>query len=83
MIQTVYINDMGGLKDLVFAQQRNEFNGRYRSSFFHRGVADESFSLTTSLYRNCGDKERDPALKYSIIILCHQFKSRQLQLFKE
>lgn len=37
----------------------NESNGRYRSSYFYRGVPDESYSLTTSLYRNCGELQSE------------------------
>lgn len=55
MIKTVEIRTMEGAQALAFEQTRNESTGRYRSSFFYRGLVDESFSLTTSLYRNCGD----------------------------
>lgn len=47
---------MDEIKSLVFEQDRNPDNGRYRSSFFYRGMPDASFSLTTSLIRNCDDK---------------------------
>ena len=57
MIKTVKIDTMDGVKDLVFEQVRNEGTGRYRSSYFYRGVPDQSYSLTTSLYRNCGEKQ--------------------------
>lgn len=56
MIKTVYINDLDGIMGLAFEQERNAENGRFRSSFFYRGMPDASFSLTTSLNRNCGDK---------------------------
>ncbi len=56
MIQTVLIKDIEGIKDLAFEQTRNEANGRYRSSYFYRGMPDSSFDLSTSLARNCGDK---------------------------
>ena len=54
MIKTVYISTLDGVKDLLFEQERNAANGRYRSSFFYRGVPDASFDLSTSLQRNCG-----------------------------
>ncbi len=54
MIKTVSINTLDGVKDLLFEQERNTTNGRYRSSFFYRGVPDASFDLSTSLQRNCG-----------------------------
>ena len=55
MIKTVEIRTMEGVQNLVFEQTRNSNNGRYRSSYFYRGLPNESYSLTTSLYRNCGD----------------------------
>ena len=49
MITTIYIKNIDGVKDFVFEQKRNQDNGRFRSSFFYRGMPDQSFSLTTSL----------------------------------
>lgn len=54
MIKYVEIHSMEGVQKLLFEQTRNN-HGRYRSSYFYRGVPDESYSLTTSLQRNCGD----------------------------
>ena len=59
MITTTYINDFSGLAELLFKQERNKDNGRYRSSFFYRGMPNESFDLKTSLERNCGDKAKE------------------------
>lgn len=56
MINTIKIDTLDGIKDLLFDQERNADNGRYRSSFFYRGMPDASFDLSTSLTRNCGDK---------------------------
>ena len=56
MIKTIKIDSLDGVKDLVFEQERNKENGRFRSSFFYRGMPDPSFDLSTSLMRNCGDK---------------------------
>ena len=56
MITTIKLNTLNEVKDLLFEQKRNDENGRYRSSFFYRGMPDESYSLITSLSRNCGDK---------------------------
>ena len=55
MIKTVRIDSMEGIKDLLVEQERNTDNGRYRSAFFYRGMPDASFSMTTSLHRNCGE----------------------------
>ncbi len=54
MIQEVLINDINGIQNLLFEQERNKDNGRLRSSFFYRGMPDASFDLSTSLSRNCG-----------------------------
>ena len=56
MIKTVHIQSLDGVQKLLFEQKRNADNGRFRSSFFYRGMPDQSFSLLTSLARNCGGK---------------------------
>ena len=56
MIKTVKINTLDGVKDLLFEQERNKDNGRYRSAFFYRGMPDANYNLSTSLNRNCADK---------------------------
>ena len=56
MIKEVKIRSLKGIKDLILEQDRNPDNKRYRSSFFYRGMPDESFKLTTSLDRNCKGK---------------------------
>lgn len=56
MIKVVKIDTLDGAKDLLFEQERNVDNGRYRSSFFYRGMPSADFELSTSLNRNCGDK---------------------------
>ena len=54
-MKTVRIDSIDGIKELVFEQRRNEQNGRYRSSYMYRGLANAAFRLETSLKRNCGD----------------------------
>jgi len=61
MITIIQIDTLDGVKDLLFEQERNPDNGRFRSSFFYRGMPDASFKLSTSLSRNCG--ELAPALE--------------------
>ena len=56
MIKTVHINTLDEVKNLLFEQTRNEQNGRYRSSYFYRGLPNKDYSLITSLKRNCGSK---------------------------
>ena len=59
MIKRVKIDSFDGIKDLLFEQERNKDNGRYRSAFYYRGVPDAAYDLSTSLARNCGDKAKD------------------------
>ena len=59
MITTIKIKNLKGIKDLLLEQERNQENGRYRSSFFYRGMPDASFKLVTSLARNCKNKAPD------------------------
>lgn len=54
MIRTEHIDRIEGIKDLIFEQERNNENGRFRSSYIYRGMPDASFDLSTSLMRNCG-----------------------------
>jgi len=58
VIQTVKIDTLDGVKDLLFEQERNKDNGRFRSSFFYRGMPNADYDLSTSLSRNCGDKSK-------------------------
>ena len=55
-MQTIVIDTIDGIAQLVFEQQRNDQNGRYRSSYMYRGMPDVSYDLQTSLNRNCGEK---------------------------
>lgn len=56
MVKTVFLKTVDQIKNLVFEQERNPDNGRFRSSFFYRGMPDASYDLSTSLSRNCGGK---------------------------
>lgn len=56
MIQTVEINTMEDLFDMISDQEYREDLGRHRNLFIYRGEPDASFVLSTSLRRNCKDK---------------------------
>ena len=78
MVKTVEIRTMEGVQALAFEQTRNNSTGRYRSSYFYRGLPDESYSLTTSLYRNCGDHAatlEKPLLENFIKYVCIEYPS--------
>jgi len=65
MITTKYINTIEDLTTLMFEQERNKENGRYRSSYLYRGMPNESFKIITSLNRVCKDKAQ--TLEQSIL----------------
>lgn len=59
MITTVEVRTIDAVKDLLFEQTHNPHTGRYRSSYFYRGLPDAEFSLLTSLQMNCVDQSAD------------------------
>lgn len=59
MIQTYYINNFEELFDLIAEQPFNNDKKRYRSSFLYRGLVNDTYSLVTSLNRNCGYKQKE------------------------
>ena len=58
MIKTVYIEDMDHLYELLDEQEFRSDLKRNRNLFVYRGQPDASFKLTTSLARNCKDKQK-------------------------
>lgn len=58
MIRTVYIEDMDHLYELLNEQEFRSDLKRNRNLFVYRGQPDASFKLTTSLARNCKDKQK-------------------------
>ncbi len=58
MIKTVYIEDMDHLYELLNEQEFRTDLKRNRNLFVYRGQPDASFKLTTSLARNCKDKQK-------------------------
>ncbi len=59
MIQTVYLDSMDAVKNMIFEQQYDPQIQRMRGSFFYRGLPDANYDLVTSLYRNCKDRCRE------------------------
>jgi hypothetical protein len=47
------IDTIDGIKDLVFEQTYNADIDRTRSSYFYRGMPNDTYKLVTSLNRNC------------------------------
>lgn len=65
MITVTKINTVDELLSLFFEQNYDDKIERYRSSFLYRGLPNESFSLVTSLKRNC--KQKQSELEKSIL----------------
>ncbi len=64
MIETVVIETIDDVMELISDQTFNSEIGRLRSAYFFRGMPDASFKLTTSLRRNCKHlaAELEPAI---------------------
>ena len=65
MVQEIYINKLEDVFKLISEQEYDTKIKRYRSSFLYRGVHNSSYKLTTSLQRNC--KEKQKVLEESIL----------------
>ena len=59
MITVTKINTVDELLSLFFEQNYDDKIERYRSSFLYRGLPNESYSLVTSLKRNCKQKQSE------------------------
>lgn len=59
MINTVKINNMNSVFDMVSEQEYRDDIGRNRNLFVYRGQPDVEFPLVTSLMRNCKDKRKE------------------------
>ena len=55
MINTVVIDNIQGIYDIMSEQPYHEDIKRYRSTFVYRGVPDASYKLLTTLQRVCKD----------------------------
>ncbi len=51
-ITTVHIDRLEGISELLFESVKADANGRYRTAYYYRGMANDEYSLTTSLSRN-------------------------------
>ena len=59
MITVKEIHAIDDLSKMFFEQEYDEEIERYRSTFIYRGLPNESYSLVTSLKRNCKDKQNE------------------------
>lgn len=59
MINTVKIDTMGMLFEMISEQDYREDLGRHRNLFVYRGQPDVDFPLVTSLMRICKDKRKN------------------------
>ena len=59
MINTVKINDMNSLFEMISEQEFRDDIDRHRNLFVYRGQPNVDFALVTSLMRNCKDKRKE------------------------
>ncbi len=59
MIKEVRINTIDEALQLLKSEQYDNNINRFRSSYLYRGLQKDSYSLTTTLKRNCKDKQYD------------------------
>lgn len=78
MIRTIDVRTIEDVMAFVSDQQYKDKIDRLRSNYLYRGVPSVSYGLSTSLYRNCLDKQAllEPSIlryfsKYAIIEDCH------------
>ena len=64
MVKIVEINTIEEASKMITEQKYREDLDRFRSHYIYRGMPDVSFTLTTSLSRNCKEhkKELEPAI---------------------
>ncbi len=58
MIKTIYINNLSDIYELISEQKYDTNKDRHRSSFLYRGLSNETYTLKTSLMRNCKNKQQ-------------------------
>lgn len=59
MITERYIKKIDELGPIIFDQSLEKDMNRYRSGSLYKGLCNEKWKLTTSLYRNCGPKKNE------------------------
>ncbi|MBQ3761794.1 MAG: FRG domain-containing protein [Clostridia bacterium] len=67
MITTVHLNTIGDVMEMIADQTRDEKINRLRSDYYYRGQRNVAYKMRTSLYRNCGAKQKElerPILQY-------------------
>lgn len=57
MIKTVHIKELSDLSDIIYEQSYQADLDRYRSPYLYRGLSNSSYTLVTSLQRNCKHKK--------------------------
>ena len=59
MITVIELNTIEELSTLLYEQKEDKKIGRFRSACLYRGLPNESYSLVTSLKRNCKAKQHE------------------------
>ena len=64
-ITEIKVDSIQNIKQLIIETQKDDTIGRYRSPALFRGLPNSTYTLQTSLYRNC--KEKSIELETSIL----------------
>lgn len=59
MYQTKTIHTMEDIFRLLDNASLDGASGRFRSNYLYRGLSNKEYLLTTTLFRNCGTKQKD------------------------
>ena len=61
-ITEIKVDSIQNIKQLIIETQKDDTIGRYRSPALFRGLPNSTYTLQTSLYRNCKEKSVDQVL---------------------
>ena len=80
MITVIELNTIEELSTLLYEQKEDKKIGRFRSACLYRGLPNESYSLVTSLKRNCKEKQKELEKYYEISLSMQQLRTVSLRI---
>ncbi len=81
MIKTVVLNTVEEVMAMLADQTRDEKINRLRSDYYYRGQRNAAYRMSTSLQRNCGEKQKE--LESSILRYFTKYASIEDPTLKE
>ena len=81
MIRTIRLNTVDEVMAMLSDQTRDEKINRLRSDYYYRGQRNSAYRMSTSLYRNCGEKHKE--LESSILRYFTKYASIEDPTLKE